>query len=98
MRQKVIRKFIGNVQKTEIDIRVEKGKITKNYAKGTTGSIAFIFTDIYAKLMIGIFGKNSTLEDVVSVMDKIQASATTNVKEYFEKRNGSKNTLSKDVL
>lgn len=65
--------------------KVENGKISKCFAKGTSGSIAFIFTDIYARLMIGVFSK-STAEKTLEAMNKIHENATARVKEYFEKK------------
>lgn len=88
MKQTDVKEFINRVQETEIEIKVKDGKIEKNFAKGTAGSIAFLFTDIYARLIIGIFGKTSK-KDALEAMNKIQENTTARVKEYFEKKKKS---------
>lgn len=85
MKKTEVQNFINAVRNTNIDICVENGNIKRNFAQGTTGSIAFLFTDIYAKLMIGIFGKTGET-DTIAAMNKIQESATKRVKEYFSKK------------
>ena len=85
MKRNEVQNFINAVRNTDIDIRVENGNIKRNFAQGTAGSIAFLFTDIYAKLMIGIFGKTSET-DTITAMNKIQESAAKRVKEYFSKK------------
>lgn len=83
MKKIKVQDFVNRIQETEIDIKVENGRIAKCYAKGTSGSIAFIFTDLYARLMIGIFGKTNA-ESTLKTMNKIQENAIARVKEYFE--------------
>ena len=87
MKKNEVQDFINSMQRTEIDIRVKGGRVEKNFAKGTTGSIAFIFTDIYAKLMIGFFGESSE-NAALEAMNKIQENATARVKEFFAKKKG----------
>ena len=88
MKQNDVKDFISRVQETEIEIKVKDGKIKKNFAKGTTGSIAFLFTDIYARLIIGVFSKTSQ-KDALEAMNKIQENATARVQEFFEKKKKS---------
>ena len=85
MKQTDVKDFINRVQETEIEIKVDNGKISKCFAKGTSGSIAFIFTDIYARLILGVFGKTSK-KDALEAMNKIQENATARVQEFFEKK------------
>lgn len=87
MKKIKVQDFVNRIQETEIDIKVENGRIAKCYAKGTTGSIAFLFTDIYARLIIGVFGKTSK-KDALEAMNKIQENATARVQEFFEKKKG----------
>ena len=41
MKQTDVKDFINRVQETEIEIKVKDGKIEKNFAKGTAGSIRY---------------------------------------------------------
>lgn len=87
MKKNEVQNFINAVQQTSINIQIENGRVIKNSAKGTRGSIAFLFTDIYAKLMIGFFSGQKESE-AISTMEKIQENAINRVKEYFSKQKG----------
>lgn len=87
MKQNDVKNLINAVQQTNIDIRIENGRVIKNSARGTRGSIAFVFTDIYAKLMIGFFDRQGESE-AIDAMNKIQKNAERRVREYFTKKKG----------
>lgn len=80
MKQEDVKNFVRQVQQTEIDIHVENGRITKNKAKGTIGSIAFVFSDIYAKLILGF---SDSEKNAVSIIEKINGSVQERIKEYY---------------